>query len=330
MAIIILFRTLLFTCITISYVGECGSLSDAQSLYAYITGSVNKYLRPESNQSEPTELVLSFHLKSISGLDEVHGVLYSALSINVAWIDDSISWNPNSYGGISEIKLHSSLIWVPDLILGNPANRISRIGLADVPVTIKSTGHVIHIIPDLLESTCDVDVTYFPFDSQKCVIEIIVVGYMSDIKFKVGGKIDTTHYSENNLWILASAKSGISDMGGLPFVRLSLSLKRRYSFFILNLFSPVLIMIMLNIMVFMLPPDSGERVGYAITCLLALSVYMTFASENLPVSSKPIPIVTYVLLVYNVKGFQLSTFLKKIPNQFTCTRHVFRILNSHQ
>ena len=48
----------------------------------------------------------------------------------------------------------------------------------------------------------------------------------------------------------------------------------------------------------MLPPESGERVGYAVTCQLSLSVFMTFASENLPTSSKPIAVLIYVLLIY--------------------------------
>ena len=56
--------------------------------------------------------------------------------------------------------------------------------------------------------------------------------------------------------------------------------------------------VFLNTMVYVLPADSGERVGYAITCLLSLSVYMTSASENLPDSSKPLPIITIVLLLY--------------------------------
>ena len=82
--------------------------------------------------------------------------------------------------------------------------------------------------------------------------------------------------------------------------RYFIKLERKYTFYILNLFSPVLILLFLDTMVFALPADSGERVGYSITCLLSLSVYMTFASEGLPDSSKPLPIITIVLLTYVV------------------------------
>ncbi|CAG2219773.1 HTR3 [Mytilus edulis] len=46
-------------------------------------------------------------------------------------------------------------------------------------------------------------------------------------------------------------------------------------------------MIILNIFVFLLPPESGERVGYAVTVLLAIAVFLTISSDNLPATSSP-------------------------------------------
>ena len=152
---------------------------------------------------------------------------------------------------------------------------------------------------ELLETTCDVDVTYFPFDTQNCVIELLAWGHKTDINVTYStNAIYLDVFSENNVWILQSTKTETSFFVDLPYTKLTITLNRRYAFFILNLFSPVLVIAFLNAVVFLLPAESGERVGYAITCLLALSVYMTYASENLPVSSKPISILTVVLLLY--------------------------------
>lgn len=57
-------------------------------------------------------------------------------------------------------------------------------------------------------------------------------------------------------------------------------------------------MLILNTLVFMLPPDSGERVGYSIDCLLALTVLITLVSEGLPQNSNPMPVIGYVLTVF--------------------------------
>ena len=154
------------------------------------------------------------------------------------------------------------------------------------------------ILGEMLLTTCDVDVTYFPFDTQHCVIELMPFGYTNDQVDLIANPLDLSIYSENNVWIVKSTVAETAYFSVQPYIKITLALERRYAFFTLNLFTPVLILAFLNAMVFVLPADSGERVGYAITCLLSLSVYMTFASENLPTSSKPIAVIIYVLLIY--------------------------------
>ena len=54
----------------------------------------------------------------------------------------------------------------------------------------------------------------------------------------------------------------------------------------------------LNLLVFLLPAQSGERVGYSITLLLAIAVFLTIAADNLPKTSFPtISILCLKLLV---------------------------------
>ena len=155
-------------------------------------------------------------------------------------------------------------------------------------------------IAEMMRTTCDVDVTYFPFDTQKCVLELMPFGYRTNEVTLVAVPVNLNFFEENNVWILKSATSESATISVQPYIKVTLTLERRYVFFILNLFSPVLILAFLNTLVFILPADSGERIGFAITCLLSLSVYMTFASENLPTSSKPIAAIIYLLLIYMV------------------------------
>ena len=51
----------------------------------------------------------------------------------------------------------------------------------------------------------------------------------------------------------------------------------------------------MNILVFIIPPDAGERISYSVTVLLALAVYLTIVGENLPKTSRPMPIFCYYL-----------------------------------
>ena len=158
----------------------------------------------------------------------------------------------------------------------------------------------------MIQTTCDITVTYFPFDSQYCDVRLFPIGVSSKYINLSISQIDTSVYMENNEWILQSTSAQIIYLGSTPYAKYTIILERRYTFYILNLFSPVLILAFLNAMVFVLPADSGERVGYAITCLLSLSVYMTFASESLPNSSKPLPIITLILLAYIIISALIS------------------------
>ena len=51
----------------------------------------------------------------------------------------------------------------------------------------------------------------------------------------------------------------------------------------------------LNIMVFLLPPETGNRIGFTLTLLLALTVFLTIMSDNIPKSSSPMRIWSYLI-----------------------------------
>ena len=105
------------------------------------------------------------------------------------------------------------------------------------------------------------------------------------------------NYTENSEWILYKTTAEKVSDGPFAYIDFNLYLERRSSFFIINLFIPVILLVFLNCMVFLLSPDSRARVGYSISCLLAITVYLTLVSETIPKTSKPICILSIVLLV---------------------------------
>ena len=203
-----------------------------------------------------------------------------------------LHWDSSSNGNITTIHIDTNLIWTPSYFLKNPANKITQFGSQLLPATLQYDGHIYNHFFEMLHTTCDADTTYFPFDVQNCDIELVSrIETKLDVNL-IPRPISLLDYTENNLWILRSTSAKVEEFGFATSFTFTLCLERRYSFFILNLFSPVLFLVLLNVMVIILPPDSGERIGYDITCLLSLSVYMTYASENLPTSSKLIAVIT--------------------------------------
>ena len=305
---------------------QTATYDDVATLHSTLLANYNRHIRPKSNQSQLTEISITLMFKSLTSFDEINGVLSTVSAMYVQWVDEKLTWNPSDHSHINSLKIEENLIWIPDIIISNPASKIEKLGLPIIEVQVYNNGFVNYVLGDIMHTTCHVDVTVFPFDTQNCFLEFMPFGYSNDSVKLASKPVDLTLYTENNVWILKSTSSKTEFFTTLPYMKVTLTLERRYAFFILNLFSPVLILVVLNAMVFVLPAEGGERVGYAITCLLSLSLYMTLASENLPSSSKPVAMVIYILMFYmlistlicfgTIIGLQLHRYGDTTPHPY--------------
>ncbi|KAH3694715.1 hypothetical protein DPMN_082156 [Dreissena polymorpha] len=55
-------------------------------------------------------------------------------------------------------------------------------------------------------------------------------------------------------------------------------------------------MSVLNILVFLIPTERGERISYCLTVLLSIAVFLTLVGDNLPKNSSPMSVFSYYLL----------------------------------
>ena len=82
-----------------------------------------------------------------------------------------------------------------------------------------------------------------------------------------------------------------------PGVTFIFMFRRKPLFFMVNIIFPILVMSLLNILVFAIPPTSGDRISYSITVLLAIAVFLTMVGDNLPKTSKPMSVLSYFLTI---------------------------------
>ena len=80
----------------------------------------------------------------------------------------------------------------------------------------------------------------------------------------------------------------------------TVKLKRRPTYFFLYLIFPILAIVFLSLLIFKIPPDTGERIGFAVTILLTMGVYLMVISQDLPRKADNAPLVgiLYVTLFY--------------------------------
>ena len=105
----------------------------------------------------------------------------------------------------------------------------------------------------------------------------------------------TNYFTEHGEWTFQFGRVQIYRNQYADNIVLALGFRRESSFLLVNVLLPILLMATMNLLVFIIPPDAGERISYSVTVLLALAVYLTIVGDNLPKTSRPMPIFCYYL-----------------------------------
>lgn len=182
-------------------------------------------------------------------------------------------------------------------------------GLMPANAMVKNSGEVFWPIPTKLQSSCKVDVTYFPFDEQMCILKFgswTYDGFQVDVTNQTS-EVDLSNYVVNGEWELLSIKIVRNVVTysccpePFPDVTFHVHIRRRILYYMYNVVFPCIMMSALTLLVFCLPPDSGEKIALGITVLLAFSVFMLAVAENLPETSEFVPLISkYSLLQQSV------------------------------
>ena len=119
---------------------------------------------------------------------------------------------------------------------------------------------------------CHIDVKYFPYDNQACEVQFgsWMYGSKRVNLTHLYNDIDTSGYIPHEEWTLVSTKIGRMDSSvevgnsglfiDIPNIAFQIHIQRNPAFYLINLLGPTWILSILSLMVFWLPPESGEKV----------------------------------------------------------------------
>jgi len=89
-------------------------------------------------------------------------------------------------------------------------------------------------------------------------------------------------------------------------------LRRKPMFFTYNLVFPCVLLMVIGILVFCLPPESGEKVSLSVTVLLAMTVYQLLIAETIPATSDVIPLIGEPFCSILSPWYRLRRFLDSV------------------
>ncbi|BFZ04193.1 hypothetical protein BsWGS_07232 [Bradybaena similaris] len=267
-------------------------------------GTYSVDVRPLRNQSQVLQVNVSFTLLTIVDVDDVSQSFNCNGFIAFVWRDEMLAWDPDEYGGQTMIHPQAKDIWRPRVILGNTLEDRDIFADDNAPIILTHDGVIRWYPGSTFPTSCALNMIKYPFDKQTCYIQLMAMGYITEeVQFVVEPKpVETEYFLPNGEWALDNAAIVIlnvsdDDIYQLPTILITFSIRRNPIAILVNIILPVVFLSFLNLWVFVIPVESGEKIGYGTTVLMALSVFMTTMSAMLPASSDKLPSVVIYLFI---------------------------------
>ncbi|XP_063590559.1 acetylcholine receptor subunit alpha-like [Penaeus indicus] len=297
-------RGILFLAVLIT--GACGN-PDAKRLYDDLLSNYNKLVRPVINVTDPLEVKIKLKLSQLIDVNLKNQIMTTNLWVEQFWYDYKLKWEPSEYGGVKMLHVPSDHIWRPDIVLYNNADGNFEVTLA-TKATLHHDGLVEWKPPAIYKSSCEIDVEFFPFDEQTCVMKFGSWTYD-------GGQVDLRHIDEVEHNPVVEIGVDLSefymsvewDILAVPAIRnekyytccdepylditFNITMRRKTLFYTVNLIIPCMGISFLTVLVFYLPSDSGEKVSLSISILLSLTVFFLLLAEIIPPTSLVVPLL---------------------------------------
>ena len=193
-------------------------------------------------------------------------------------------------------------IWTPIIYFLNSHDKDGDLFSHPTHHVVTSEGKVDYASIAKLSCQCKLDLVLFPSDTQTCVFTFAVFdSSIRDVDFVVdisASNVTPIKITEHGEWEVLSVKSGPKQKGkNKEYATASavITIRRRPDFYYLNIYTPVFSIATLCVLTFFVPVDSGERLAYALSMHLSLSVYIAYVGDILPMASLGMPNVFYVV-----------------------------------
>ncbi|XP_043856584.1 acetylcholine receptor subunit beta isoform X3 [Dromiciops gliroides] len=285
--------------------GTSGTLAEGQLLEKLFSG-YDSSVRPARDPGDRVPVSIGLTLAQIISLNEKDEELITKVYVDLVWTDYRLSWNPEEHEGIDSLRIASDSVWLPDVVLMNNNDGNFDVAL-NIHVLVTSDGSVHWQPPAVYRSSCSIQVTYFPFDWQNCTMVFSSYSYdSSQVSLSPGLGLDGQQRSEiyihegnfieNGQWEIIHKSSRLNDPSGegqggkegeRQDVTFYLIIRRKPLFYLVNVIIPCVLITLLAIFVFYLPPDAGEKMTLSIFALLTLTVFLLLLASKIFIHKLP-------------------------------------------
>ncbi|EFN70706.1 Neuronal acetylcholine receptor subunit alpha-7 [Camponotus floridanus] len=137
-------------------------------------------------------------------------------------------------------------------------------------VVVKDNGTCLYVPPGIFKSTCKIDITWFPFDDQRCEMKFgswTYDGFQLDLQLQDENGGDISSFITNGEWDLLGVPGKRNEIYynccPEPYIDITfvVIIRRRTLYYFFNLIVPCVLIASMAVLGFTLPPDSGEKLS---------------------------------------------------------------------
>ncbi|KAJ8031787.1 Neuronal acetylcholine receptor subunit alpha-9-II [Holothuria leucospilota] len=327
-----LLSILLITCIIVTAARSATFNTEEELISDLISNYGSTSLRPVKNQTQAVLVTLRAPPTAVFEFAELEQNIQFQSYFRLVWRDEKLTWDPDEYNGVKMVELLRKNIWVPHLSLLENLETTTSCPLETI-MRVSHNGEVVMSCIVITSTFCQILVKYFPFDYQHCSLTYMSWVYdVSKIELEVSE--DTNAFEDeilsNGIWDLAGLEIehfvqeyNCSDCHyGYSQIRYTVELRRTQSLFYgINILLPSFLLSFMNILVFRLPPDCGEKISFVMTNVLALILFQQLVSDSLPPAGNDHPVIGKHISLMIVSGciaivwtvFVLNLYHKRKP-----------------
>ncbi|XP_030010368.1 5-hydroxytryptamine receptor 3A [Sphaeramia orbicularis] len=275
-------------------------------LSEFLSAGYKKGVRPVKDWRTSTTVSIDLMVYSILSVDEKNQVLTTYVWYRQSWTDEFLVWDPEDFDEVKQVSLPTANVWVPDILI----NEFVDVGKSpDIPyVYVRYNGMVRNYKPLQVVTACTLNIYNFPFDVQKCSLtfqswlhtinDINITLMRSPEELREDKSVFMNQGEWELLHILSKYKSfSVDNDDYYAEMKFHVVIRRRPLFYTVNLLLPSIFLMVMDIVGFYLPPDSGERVSFKITLLLGYSVFLIIVSDTLPATAIGTPLIGVYFVV---------------------------------
>ena len=232
------------------------------------------------------------HPFQVIEVDEIKQIITLSTYTVITWQLNNSLWNKTLYNA-TDIKVNSQDMWTPSIVMPQACDY----PLLEIPehVNVEFSGEVEVPILSRRSVFCYLDLTLFPFDEHICDISF---EEMYDYTIEIDNESNylTRKFGKSAEWIIQDHGCDKNKLVTCWF-----RIKRRSIFYTVVIITPIIFMSYMTLIVFLLPPDGGEKISFVVSIFVSLTVFTNFVVDFIPRSTDQLPRMVYLITFAMVK-----------------------------